>query len=203
MLNTYLSKCGVIILAAGKSGRMGKPKFILEHASGETFLQRLIAVYTQAGIHEIGVIINDIDFRNYKQHFLNLPEQVKIIQNSNPEKGRLHSIQLGAMALSVNKPCFIHNIDNPFAETSLIIQLHSCLGEADFIKPVYLEKGGHPILVSAKIMAVLQKNANEFKDFKQVLNVFTGKGLEVEFEEVVLNINTEEEYAHFRKLIER
>ena len=130
MLNTQLSDCGVIILAAGKSGRMGKPKFLLEHVSGETFLHRLITVYQRAGIHEMVVVVNSIDFENHSDYFSTLPERVKIIQNPTPEQGRLLSIQLGTGALSGNTPCFIHNIDNPFVENNLLEQLHHSLGEA-------------------------------------------------------------------------
>jgi len=198
MLNTELTDCGVIILAAGKSGRMGKPKFLLEHVSGETFLHRLITVYQRAGIHEIVVVVNNTDFQNQLEYFSTFPELVKIIQNPTPEQGRLLSIQLGAGTFSGNTPCFIHNIDNPFVETTLLEQLLSSLREADFIKPVYLGKGGHPILVSGKIVAVLREETNEFRDFKQLLDSFYGKRLEVECEEVLLNVNTREEYHSFR-----
>ena len=198
MLNTQLSDCGVIILAAGKSGRMGKPKFLLEHVSGETFLHRLITVYQRAGIHEMVVVVNNIDFKNQLEYFSTLPERVKIIQNPTPEQGRLLSIQLGAGAFSGNTPCFIHNIDNPFVEITLLEQLHHSLGEAGYLKPVFAGKGGHPILISDSIVAVLRNETNEFQDFKQLLDSFYGKRLEVEFEEVVLNVNTREDYHSFR-----
>jgi len=198
MLNTQLSDCGVIILAAGKSGRMGKPKFLLEHVSGETFLHRLITVYQRAGIHEMVVVVNNIDFKNQLEYFSTLPERVKIIQNPTPEQGRLLSIQLGTGALSGNTPCFIHNIDNPFVENNLLEQLHHSLGEAGYLKPVFAGKGGHPIFISDKIVAVLRDETNEFQDFKQLLDSFYGKRLEVEFEEVVLNVNTREDYHSFR-----
>jgi len=198
MLNTQLSDCGVIILAAGKSGRMGKPKFLLEHVSGETFLHRLITVYQRAGIHEMVVVVNSIDFENHSDYFSTLPERVKIIQNPTPEQGRLLSIQLGTGALSGNTPCFIHNIDNPFVENNLLEQLHHSLGEAGYVKPVLAGKGGHPILISDSIVAVLRNETNEFQDFKQLLDSFYGKRLEVEFEEVVLNVNTREDYHSFR-----
>ena len=198
MLNTQLSDCGVIILAAGKSGRMGKPKFLLEHVSGETFLHRLITVYQRAGIHEMVVVVNSIDFENHSDYFSTLPERVKIIQNPTPEQGRLLSIQLGTGGLSGNTPCFIHNIDNPFVENNLLEQLHHSLGEAGYVKPVFAGKGGHPILISDSIVAVLRNETNEFQDFKQLLDSFYGKRLEVEFEEVVLNVNTREDYHSFR-----
>ena len=134
MLNTQLSDCGIIILAAGKSGRMGRPKFLLEHVSGETFLHRLITVYQRAGINEMVVVVNSIDFENQLEYFSTLPERVKIIQNPTPEKGRLLSIQLGAGALSGNIPCFIHNIDNPFVEITLLEQLRRSLEESGYRK---------------------------------------------------------------------
>ncbi|PKP32780.1 MAG: hypothetical protein CVT99_03680 [Bacteroidetes bacterium HGW-Bacteroidetes-16] len=199
MLNTELSDCGVIILAAGKSERMGRPKFLLEHASGETFLHRMITVYQRAGIHEMVVVVNNHDFENQPEYFSTLPEQVKIIQNPTPEQGRLLSIQLGAGALSGNTPCFIHNIDNPFVEITLLEQLFCSLGEAGYVKPIFAGKGGHPILISDSIMAVLRNETNEFHDFKQLLGAFYGKQLEVEFKEVLLNVNTREEYGLFLK----
>jgi len=47
-------------------------------------------------------------------------------------------------------------------------------------------------------VAVLRNETNEFQDFKQLLDSFYGKRLEVEFEEVVLNVNTREDYHSFR-----
>jgi len=197
MLNTRISECGAIILAAGQSIRMGKPKFLLEHPSGGTFLSYLINIYLRSGISELVVVVNDSDFRKHQETLQNIGKRVQLIINRHPEKGRLYSIQLGVSALSSIRPCFIHNIDNPFMSKDLLNQLFDHLGTLDFIKPVFDKKGGHPLLLSEKIIGVLRDNESEFQDFRQLLDVFNGIRLEVDYQEVLLNINSRKDYDSF------
>jgi molybdenum cofactor cytidylyltransferase len=197
MLTSKLSDAVVLILAAGKSERMGTPKFLLKHPMGETFLLHLIAVYQQSGIGEIVVVVNTADFEKYREHFIQLPLPVKVVQNPSPEQGRMLSIRLGVQAFTHNGPCFIHNIDNPFVDKVLFEQLLSHLKETDYVVPVYKGKGGHPILLSEKIMTMLIQPSNSYGDLRQVLNAFNSKRVEVEFSEVILNVNTVEEYTNF------
>jgi CTP:molybdopterin cytidylyltransferase MocA len=67
------------------------------------------------------------------------------------------------------------------------------------VVPVYKGKGGHPILLSEKIMTMLIQPSNAYGDLRQVLNAFNSKRVEVEFSEVVLNLNTVEEYLTFNR----
>lgn len=199
MLTSKLSDAVVLILAAGKSERMGIPKFLLKHPKGETFLAHLVTVYYQSGVGEIVVVVNTADFKKYREHFIKLPHGVRIVQNPSPEQGRMLSIRLGIQAFSKGKACFIHNIDNPFVDKVLFEQLLSHLKETDFVVPVYKGKGGHPILLSEKIMTMLIQPSNAYGDLRQVLNAFNSKRVEVEFSEVVLNLNTVEEYLTFNR----
>jgi len=197
MLNTRISECGAIILAAGQSMRMGKPKFLLEHPSGGTFLSYLTDIYLQSGISELVVVVNDSDFRKNQEPLQNIGKRVQWIINKHPEKGRLYSIQLGVSALSSIRPCFIHNIDNPFLEKHLPQQLLDNLLAYDFIKPSHKNKGGHPILVSNQIVSALRAGKNVYHDFREVLATFSGYELKVDFEQVTLNINSPEDYDIF------
>ncbi len=197
MLNTKIGACGTIILAAGQSMRMGKPKFLLEHPSGGTFLSYLTNIYLQSGISELVVVVNERDFKEYRKHLELIEPYITLIINSYPEIGRLHSIHLGAKALQKKKTCFIHNIDNPFLSKDLLNQLFDHLGTLDFNKPVFEKKGGHPLLLSEKIIGVLRDNESEFQDFRQLLNVFNGKRLEVDSQDVLLNINSRKDYDSF------
>ncbi len=51
-------KLSAILLAAGASARMGRPKALLEY-KGETFLDRQIRLYAGAGAHVICVLGKD------------------------------------------------------------------------------------------------------------------------------------------------
>ena len=48
----------VIILAAGDSERMGKPKQGLLFSNGKTFLEHLVSVYQRFGVKEVIIVIN-------------------------------------------------------------------------------------------------------------------------------------------------
>ncbi len=56
-LNT--KKYSAIILSAGKSSRMGVPKFSLMFDDKSTFLEKIINAYADFGCEEIIVVLNN------------------------------------------------------------------------------------------------------------------------------------------------
>ena len=67
-----------------------------------------------------------------------------------------------------NHPVFIHNADNPFANHKVLKALYSNRTDADLIKPVFKKTGGHPILISNKIV----KDIVSYKNYDIHLNDF-------------------------------
>lgn len=188
--------CAVIILAAGNSSRMGSPKFILKMPDGSSFLEYISNQYTDFGCSEIIVVVSEAGLELLKDKPQKLAPTVKIILNDHGEYGRLYSINKGLAQLK-SDCVFIHNIDNPFAHKEILEQLYLHKDTADYVKPVAKGQGGHPILLSKKVIDSLMNEKNRTIKLKDFLHNFSFKKVKITDHSVLTNINTHEEYLAF------
>lgn len=190
-------KYSAIILSAGKSSRMGVPKFSLRFNETSTFLENIINEYSKFGCNEIVVVLNPDNASYLKQLELNLPSNSKIIINEHPEWERFYSLKLGAKALDFPANTFVSNIDNPFVNQDLLNCLASTGEGFNYVNPVYNGKGGHPFLISEKVIVDLINEEQDQIHLKEFLSRYSRKSVEVTDEKVLLNINTEEDYKQY------
>lgn len=187
-----------IILSAGKSERMGVPKFSLPFNSKTTFLEKLIGEYHSFGCNEIIVVLNETSSAIYEQLKLSVPSTVKIVINHHPEWERFYSLKLAALALNEIQPTFVSNIDNPFVSQSILESLYKNNGDFDYVSPSFQDKGGHPIMLSDRIINDLRHVTQDQLHLKEFLSKYKKVKFNVDDEKVLLNINTKEEYdKHF------
>jgi len=183
----------VIILAAGNSSRMQSPKFALQFDENHTFLEEIIAKYHQFGCKEIIVVLNKKGKTLADNLNLKL-DKATISINQHPEWERFYSIKLGVRTLTKQQPVFIHNVDNPFVNASVLENLLEQDVSTDYVVPTYKSRGGHPILVSNEICkAILSEKENDLI-LSSFLKKFTKNRIAVPDEKVLLNINTKEIY---------
>ena len=195
MENTAINKkYSAIILSAGKSARMGVPKFSLQFDGKTTFLENLLNEYISYGCQEIVVVFNSEGLLLFNQLNLNLPNCVTIIVNKHPEWERFYSLKLATKALHEINPVFVSNIDNPFVNHILLDSLSEFSRCAEYIHPVYNGRGGHPFLLSEKVVADLTVEEKDQIHLKEFLGRYSKKSVSVDDDKILLNINTEEEY---------
>lgn len=190
--------CAVLILAAGNSQRMESPKFALQYTKNQTFLEKIIQVYTEFGCKEISVVLNKEGKLIADRLELQL-KKTQIVLNEHPEWERFYSIKLGMQSLSKQHPVFIHNVDNPFVTRVLLESLISQDISAAYVVPTFDGKGGHPILISKRIcqaLALEKKNDLILSDF---LKAYDQKRLAVNDAHILTNINTKEIYHQLFK----
>lgn len=191
-MGKIIKQPAVIILAAGLSERMGESKVNLRFSEEENFLEHIVYVYRRFVVSQMVLVVNEsFDSAQFVED-----ENFKIVINQQPETGRFLSIQMGVQALK-NTDVFIQNIDNPFVNVGLLMNLQNWLGEADFAVPVYEGRGGHPVLLSHKIFESIK---NDFKDsdrFDEVLQSFNRQDAMVNDPYIRVNINTKEDYLKY------
>lgn len=182
----------VIILAAGHSSRMGKPKAMLDFLNGTTFLETIIQTYKKINAKIILVtnqtVANDIE--NYEINY----SDISIVINNEIDKGRMHSIKLGCELIKDSSICFIQNIDNPFVEIDTLNKLLTKIDFNNYVSPTYKNKGGHPILLSSQIISDLKSNQKLDLTLKDFLKNYTKTKIETDTNKIHTNINTLEEY---------
>jgi molybdenum cofactor cytidylyltransferase len=191
----------VIILAAGKSSRMGMPKWSLKFDDKSTFIEHIISEYYSFGCKEILLVINETDYSPFVEKDYQLPENVKVVINKHPEWDRFYSLKIGVNELEKVQPVFIHNVDNPFVNNMVLSQLLKNSKEADIIIPENSGRGGHPILINEMIIRGIRNESHNNLHFKEFLSNYKKERIRVEDEKVLANINTEKDYnLFFQKL---
>ncbi|MCD6556855.1 MAG: NTP transferase domain-containing protein, partial [Bacteroidales bacterium] len=120
-----------IILAAGLSSRMKEHKTELPFDNNRNFLQKISEEYLNFTCKEIIVVFNTENYNSYIDKGLKFNDQIKIVINKYPEKGRFFSLKVGISALSETCFSYIQNIDNPFVNQDILNLLNSNSEKAD------------------------------------------------------------------------
>jgi len=178
---------------------MGKKKPLLRFNNELTFLEKIVSVYKSWGVEKPVVVVNhDVLFKinQLKSQWL---EDCKFILNQHIDYGRFYSIKLGLQNIMKNLPVFIHNVDNPFVNHCVLQLLFDQLGKGDFAVPVYKGKGGHPVLLSEKIITAIIAEKEHDLNLRDFLKDYSRQEVEVDDETVLVNINTMEEYGNYFK----
>ena len=185
--------CSAIILAAGRSSRMGMPKFALQFSENRTFLDEVIKQYRIFGCKKIVVVMNRDGWIFLQKRSKKFDANIVLIENTHLEWERFYSIKLGIQNVKNIFPVFIHNVDNPFIDQKVLEKLYS-LSSKDYIVPVFNGKGGHPILLSQNVAVEILKETKNDLIFSIFLKKFEKTRVEVADKNILVNINTKEEY---------
>lgn len=151
-----------VILAAGRSRRMGRPKFSLEIPSSEegpsrTFLEKITLVFRKAGIETIGVVVNPSDEVTVSR--LNEEKRLGllIIINPVPEAEMIESIRRAREAFSDRERLLISLVDVPTIRPDAIktmLQYETADG-VGILLPEYDDGYGHPVLITRSLYTLL------------------------------------------------
>ncbi|MCX6311187.1 MAG: NTP transferase domain-containing protein [Bacteroidetes bacterium] len=186
-----------VVLAGGKSERMGCPKPYLDF-QGKTFIEKIIETYKLADVENITVVFN----KNYilpiwKKLLNHLKSEARIIVNDNSTAGRFHSLKLGLDNITETDYCFIQNVDNPFVSPSLINTLYENKIPDAYTVPVHENHGGHPILISKSIIDHIRKIEKSELTLREILSNFKRNEVVVNDPSILFNINTPEDYKKY------
>jgi len=196
-----LNNLSVIILAGGSSERMKYPKPFLPFDSQITFIEKIVLEYYNFGCSEVIIVLNkELNLQPWDINLSNISSKTSIIINKHSDFGRFYSIQLGTKALQNIEQCFIQNVDNPFIDQDLLKEIYSSRVNNGYVVPIYLDKGGHPVLISNNVIKSIIEEKNIYINFKEKLKKFNRKSISVVSKKLLVNINTIEDYKlHFDK----
>jgi len=188
---------GVLILAGGKSERMVFPKSYLMY-KGKTFLLNIAEEYSKAGIRNICLVINKEHCEGeWKEYFEKVKPFISVIEKTDEPHGRFYSLKRGLQNYSALDFCFIHNVDNPFIDNETITDMCENRNSYGYTIPLYNGKRGHPLLISNKIIKRINELGNNEYNLKDVLSEYPMRVAEVESKEILLNINTPQDYENY------
>ena len=139
-----------VILAAGASSRLGRPKALLTFR-GETFLDRLLAHFSSVCCEVIVVTRPDQPMIEARDRGLN----PKFVVNPEPALGMLSSLQCGLAAISsISDGVIFSPVDYAPVERDTIHQIVKAFNGI-LTLPMYEGKRGHPCIFSRQLTSEL------------------------------------------------
>lgn len=187
-----------IVLAAGKSERMGSPKALLP-ILGTTFLKHIANQIQDSKLFEIKVVLG-----HQSNEILNrLPElRSVVVINEEYEKGQLSSLQKAILAIHAgpSEGLMLFLVDHPLVQRALINELIQGFsnGRNSIVIPTFQGKRGHPVIFSRELFPNLLAAPQDqgalvvIKEYsKQILH------LEWESDEILIDVDTPQDYLHF------
>jgi molybdenum cofactor cytidylyltransferase len=149
----------VVVLAAGRSSRMGEPKGLVPFRGRPWLLAQLDAIASAGGR---AVIVLGTDRERYLQALPGLAQRARLAFNDDPDRGPFSSLQCGLAAATSAAPAaavFVLPVDVPAASPAVWRALRQALAgspTADAVVPELEGRGGHPVLLSPSTAALLQ-----------------------------------------------
>ena len=181
-----------IILAAGKSQRLGYPKALLS-LGNETFAARLLRLAGEAGVDTCRIVLGyrAKDLRR----LLQVPDELVVV-NQRYEEGQLVSLQCGLQGLNCDA-VLVMPVDHPSISVHLLRQVISRFrrGQPPAVIPTYKGRGGHPTLFSHALFPELLECPPE-AGARAVLNRHRGEICYLPTSEpaVIMDVDTADDY---------
>ena len=162
-----LQNCIAIILAGGKSERMGQPKGLLLYKECY-WIQEYLKRLKSGGITKVFIGLGfdaDVYYKAIPELRLALNNyinydglQLKVIQNTNPQLGAFSTLKNVLKAIDKINDVLICPIDVPVLQAFELTKLINTKGL--IVKPVYQNKSGHPIKINAQFVVHLLECLN-------------------------------------------
>ena len=195
-MTTRIASLGAVVLAAGDSRRMGRPKALLT-AGGETFVERWLRVLAAAGVMEVRIVLGR-EHRVIRAE-VSLPDRLVAI-NPRPDDGMLSSFLVGLERLPAGiQGAFLCPVDHPDVDETVLRALAAASRPDGVVLPVWEGRRGHPALFGADLFTELRQAPADVgaravvrRDPGRVIEVAAGRG-------VVVDVDTPEEYRRFRR----
>jgi len=190
-----------VVLSAGESNRMGRPKALLP-IDGQTFIERIVGALRESGLSRIVVVLG-FNAEELRRKIGQLP--VEIVVNADYKLGQLSSLQAAVRMLEQDVKCdgmLVHLVDHPYIDPALVRVMLQKFSESRqlIIVPRHHGKRGHPVLFSRALFAELLAAPSD-QGAKAVVNAHAGATLEIDTEAigVTLDIDTPELYRQHVK----
>jgi molybdenum cofactor cytidylyltransferase len=191
---------GAVVLAAGKSSRMGQMKVLLPWVDNKTILEHIIDQLTLAHVDHICVVTGH---QSKQVSECAKTAGVETVYNASYASGEmLSSLKLGLKAMPSNVSAVLVVLgDQPRIQPKTITQVLMAYAEGtgQIIAPSYQMRRGHPILIDRRfwqeIMALPDGGAP-----REVLNAHPDKiaYVEVDNDSILADVDTPDDYQRER-----
>lgn len=178
-----MNKIGAIVLAAGFSNRMGKPKLLLPYKE-KPLISYPVALVIKLQLEPV-LLVSGIYHEQLEKALQPFNTKLTIVTNDRASEGMSTSLKKGIEAIEENvDACFIFLGDQPFVSELVVNELRKVyLNNREkgikIVRPTYEQKPGHPILIDKSL----------FPSFKQLTGDQGGKMILKQFKDQLKYVN--------------
>lgn len=189
-----------LVLAAGASQRMGRPKALLPIGpTAEPFVRVICDSLVAASVSPIVVVTR----ATLLGDMANVLPDITLVVNPEPDRGQLSSLLTGLDALGPRDAVLVTLVDLPLFRPSTVASLLSAWHRthAPLVRPVHQGRHGHPVIFGAPLLDAL-RSANVELGAKPVMHRFLAEAVDVSVDDrgTVEDIDTPEAYARLESL---
>ena len=187
-----------IVLAAGKSSRMGRPKAALPLQGGDTFITRIVRTFKAALVDDVVVVVGH-DAQAVVDAFAASDLEARFVENPDYEQGQLSSLLAGLRV--IDRPgvvaALVTLVDVPLVSVAtvraVVDRYHST--HARVVRPVRDTQHGHPVLLDRSLFDALRR-ADPSEGAKGVIraNVSAAGDVAVDDDGAFADADTPEDY---------
>jgi molybdenum cofactor cytidylyltransferase len=193
-----------IVLAAGKSSRMGRPKSLLPvEPGGESFLDRITRVLLEAGVGEVIVVLGSEASAVRAAVPWEKTARTRLVENPDYEQGQLSSLVAGLRA--ADRPgvraVLVTLVDVPLvsaATVRAVLHAYRVSEGAPIVRPARRGRFGHPVIFDRRLFEEL-RHADPAAGAKLVVRAHSAEawGVEVPDPGAFISIETPQDYERY------
>src|ERR1700704_6003225 len=148
-----------IVLAAGRSSRMGRAKATLPLDGGDTFLTRIVRTFLDAGVDDVVVVVGH-DADAIVRSFASSGLPARFVVNRQYDRGQLSSLVAGLGV--VDRPgvaaVLVTLVDVPLVSAATVGAVIECYRRtrAPVVRPTSGARHGHPLLIARSLFDALR-----------------------------------------------
>jgi CTP:molybdopterin cytidylyltransferase MocA len=187
-----------ILLAAGASSRMGRPKALLPIGDG-LFVTRACATLLEAGVDDL-VVVAGPEHEAIADALAAAGLPARVVENRRRDEGQLSSVLVGLAV--ADRPgveaVLVHLVDVPLVRAGTVRAVMDAFSSthAPVVRPVAGGRRGHPVLFARRVFDDLRR-ADPAVGAKAVLRAHAAEvcDVEVDDEGACRDVDTPEDYA--------
>lgn len=188
-----------LILAAGKSSRMGFPKGLLRTPGGENFLLTRARCLREFGARNTILVVG---FHREKilKEIGPLPDYFEVVVNPQPGKGQTSSFKCALDEINYSYPVLMELVDQPPLSPASYSKFISGVEINKINIPVYNGDRGHPPLFPGWFLKKIDKLSVN-KGINSLYSKYNDQILEISVNDsrVLMDLDTSEEYDEYHK----
>ena len=196
-----------VVLAAGKSTRMGRPKALLPLTGHDTFVTWIIRTFLEAGVDDVVVVLGH-EGDAIAASLLSAGMTARSVMNDAYETGQFSSVMRGLNA--IDRPgvtaMLLTLVDVPLVSASTVRAVidRYAATHAPIVRPVRGDEHGHPVLVDRALFARLRA-ADPSTGVKPIVRAHVSPAGDVAVEDdgAFLDIDTPDEYERAIRKLQR